>query len=298
VRHHASLRLSAPIAWSPGAGQTVPAALSARVHGSTGRPIVLLHGLGGSRSVWGSGYDSLGADHQVIAIDLLGCGRSPHPTAGYTLDDHAALVARTLAELGVDGRPAVVVGHSFGSLVALRLALRHPGQVAGIVALCPPLFRSAGDARALTVAAITPVERFLYMPTWWARLICRNVCMKRPELAQACARRLRAELPPVLVNEAIMHTWESYSQSMAELLSARARPEWLAEVNVPVHVIRGGQDAMPDVGLLEEMAAAHAHVSLTCIPDANHLVPLTHVSDCVSAIRGMSQAIELQLRIV
>ncbi|MFN2568770.1 MAG: alpha/beta fold hydrolase [Candidatus Dormibacteria bacterium] len=290
-RHGRSLRLAEPIDWSPGAGSTVAASLAVRRHGPSGRPIVLLHGLGGSQSIWGAGYDCLGDQHRVIAVDLLGCGMSPHPRTGYTLANHADAVASTLSDVGV-GEPAVVVGHSFGALVALRLALSHPQLVAGVLAMCPPLFRCAADARERTAAAMTSLERLLYLPTWRSGLICRNVCMKRPRLAESWARRVRDELPPALVVDAMRHTWDSYSQSIAQLLDATAAPEWLARLPVPVDLLVGGGDAMLDMSLLEELAADHRHVRLRRVEHAAHLLPLTHVEECVLAVRSLTARVE------
>jgi pimeloyl-ACP methyl ester carboxylesterase len=98
-----------------------PVSLYYEEHGS-GPPLLLLHGLGESLFTWHEILPALAARHHVIALDLKGFGRSDKPDDGaYTADDQAALVARFIAERGLDG--LTVIGHSFGGTVALRTAL-------------------------------------------------------------------------------------------------------------------------------------------------------------------------------
>ena len=78
--------------------------------------------------------DPLGADAQLVYVDLRGQGRSGRPPlASCTLEQMADDVAALCALLGVD-RP-VVLGHSAGGFVALHLAVRHPGLAGGLI-LC------------------------------------------------------------------------------------------------------------------------------------------------------------------
>jgi pimeloyl-ACP methyl ester carboxylesterase len=128
-----------PTAWTPGAGEERRGALTVRTLGSTGSPILLMHGLGTSGRVWGGGYDALAVGHRVVVPDLPGFGRSPWPPSRCRVDDHADAVARCLAELGLDDEPALVVAHSFGALVGLRLARRRPDLVSGLVVFGPPI---------------------------------------------------------------------------------------------------------------------------------------------------------------
>src|SRR5262249_54010603 len=100
-----------------------------------GPPILLLHGLGGTSLNWAAVAPSLVATRRVLVPDLPGHGRSTAPGSLVSLepfaDALAALVEREQAA------PVPVVGHSLGGLVAVRLAVRRPEAVAGLV-LCAP----------------------------------------------------------------------------------------------------------------------------------------------------------------
>ncbi len=102
-----------------------------------GPPIVLLHGLTanhryvvmGSRKLERSGY-------RVVTYDARGHGASPAPADGrFDYDALADDLEAVLAAQGIDR--AVLVGASMGAHTAVRLALRDPARVAGLVLVTP-----------------------------------------------------------------------------------------------------------------------------------------------------------------
>src|SRR5215218_10961108 len=96
-----------------------------------GSPVVLVHGLGGAASNWVELAPELARDHRVIAVDLPGHGGSSPLPALPNLEPFADRVGLVLRSEAAD--PAVVVGHSLGCVVALRLAMRSPELVRGLV---------------------------------------------------------------------------------------------------------------------------------------------------------------------
>src|SRR3954471_7153434 len=123
-----------------------------------GPPVVLLHGNVVTAEDWAlSGVlDRVAARHRVVAFDRPGYGRSDRPRgSAWTAADQAGLLRRALARLGVE-RP-VVVGHSWGTNVALALALAEPAAVRGLV-LVSGYYEPTLRADALLVApAAVPV---------------------------------------------------------------------------------------------------------------------------------------------
>jgi pimeloyl-ACP methyl ester carboxylesterase len=101
-----------------------------------GVPVVLIHG----NMVTGNDYNTSGvADlllktHRVIIFDRPGFGHSDRPRGRmWTARQQAELLHKALRELGIE-RP-VVVGHSWGAIVALAFAERHPADTSGLVLL-------------------------------------------------------------------------------------------------------------------------------------------------------------------
>ncbi|MGF9694497.1 alpha/beta hydrolase [Rhizobium sp. 0TCS1.26] len=95
--------------------------------------IIALHGgLGFDHGYLRPGLCELADIAQVIFIDLRGNGRSERvPLDTCTLEQMADDVALFCKQLGIE-RP-IVFGHSAGSFVALHMALRHPGQLGGLI---------------------------------------------------------------------------------------------------------------------------------------------------------------------
>lgn len=80
---------------------------------------LLLHGLGNSFNFWNAVAPSLGTVNRTVALDIPGFGRSATPTGGFTFDHAAKKISDFSRKLDI--RNCIVVGHSLGALVALRL---------------------------------------------------------------------------------------------------------------------------------------------------------------------------------
>jgi pimeloyl-ACP methyl ester carboxylesterase len=99
-----------------------------------GPGVVLLHGLGGSRGVWAEQVNRMKKDHTVLAVDLPGHGDSAGPALKNGAADLDAVAADIVALMRKQRvTPAVVVGHSTGATLAVRVALAEPGAVRGLV---------------------------------------------------------------------------------------------------------------------------------------------------------------------
>jgi pimeloyl-ACP methyl ester carboxylesterase len=136
-----------------------------------GPAVVLLHGNGVTAEDWAASgvLGRLAARRRVVAFDRPGYGYSDRPRGiTWSPEAQAALFAQAFARLGL-GRP-VVVGHSWGTLVAAALGLDHRGSVEGIVlvsgyhyptarvdvvAFSPPAVPVLGDVLRYTAAPLT-----------------------------------------------------------------------------------------------------------------------------------------------
>lgn len=96
-----------------------------------GRPLILLHGGAWCWQEFLPLLPELCLRHHVYALDLRGHGGSEHAPGHYRLLDFTDDVTRFLTERV--GAPAVLMGHSVGSVVAAMVAGRQPEQVCGLV---------------------------------------------------------------------------------------------------------------------------------------------------------------------
>lgn len=109
----------------------------------SGSPLVLLHGIGHRWQAWAPVLDALAAEHDVIAVDLPGFGRSPllPEGRGYDMVGAVQACADIFEDMGL-GRPHVA-GNSLGGAISLELASR--GLVSSATALAPAGFWTARD---------------------------------------------------------------------------------------------------------------------------------------------------------
>lgn len=113
-----------------------------------GPTILLLHGAGAATHSWRDLMPILAERAHVVAIDLPGHGFSGDPgSGGLTLPGMSRRVGGLVEAMG--WRPALVVGHSAGAAVALRLALDGRIGDAGIVAINGALAPFAGAVAPL-----------------------------------------------------------------------------------------------------------------------------------------------------
>ena len=113
------------------------------------RSIVLVHGGGAHSRWWDHIAPLLARGWQVLALDLSGHGDSGRRPR-YSLDTWASEVLAVVAEAG-DAASSVVIGHSVGGLVTLRLASLAGSQIAGAVAIDSPVRDMAPEDRGPTL---------------------------------------------------------------------------------------------------------------------------------------------------
>jgi pimeloyl-ACP methyl ester carboxylesterase len=214
-----------------------------------GSPIVLLHGNGAIATDFeGSGViDRLAARHRVIAFDRPGFGYSERPRNRiWTPRAQAALLARALAQLNV--QQPIVVGHSWGTLVALQLAADFPQHVRGLVLisgyyfptwradvflLSPPAIPLLGDLMRYTISPL--ISRLI------ARPMMRKMFAPRPispdfESAVPLALMLRPGQLRAAAEESGLMSW-----------AAAALRKSYRELTLPVTIIAGDGDRVTDL---------------------------------------------------
>lgn len=108
--------------------------LAYTVEGTGSQTILLLIGLGGRASDWGTTLPrALSERYRVVRVDHRGAGLSPPAPGGYTLRDMARDATAVLDAVGAER--AHVVGYSMGGMIAQLMATEHPERVERLVLL-------------------------------------------------------------------------------------------------------------------------------------------------------------------
>jgi pimeloyl-ACP methyl ester carboxylesterase len=260
-----------------------------------GPPVVLIHGNVVTAEDWAlSGVlDRVAArGHRVIAFDRPGYGHSERPRGrAWAATDQADLLLRALARLGVE-RP-VVVGHSWGTLVALALALDHPGAARGLV-LVSGYYHPTLRADALLVApaavpvlgdllghTVSPLLGAATLPLLVKGMFAPLPVPERFERGFAGAMAVR---PSQIRAEA--------RDGVGMALQTRAMRGGYGDLRLPVVIVAGAEDKVVDVGrhaarLREQIPGSE----LRLVPGAGHMVHHAvpgQVAEAVEAVSGRS----------
>jgi 3-oxoadipate enol-lactonase len=119
-------------------------------------PLVLIHGLGGAAANWTELAPTLARSRRVLIPELPGHGGSAALPVAPTLEPFADRIALVMDRAGIG--PAVVVGHSLGGLVAVRLALRRAELVRGLVLAAAAGISSRGRRARYALAILGVVK--------------------------------------------------------------------------------------------------------------------------------------------
>lgn len=174
--------LSAPVTSSYQVSVTAPGQKPTSLHveeAGKGKPVVLLHGLGGSTFAWRHIIPELARSYRVLAVDLKGFGQSDKPLDDhYSAEDQADLIAAFLRERDLEG--VTLIGHSFGGTVALNTALElnsEPGRISKLVVLDAPALQQdfTGEEELIRTPGLPSSVLMVTPPEILAQLLLRVV---------------------------------------------------------------------------------------------------------------------------
>lgn len=225
-----------------------------------GDPVVFLHGLGGTRSSWGSQLRVLGRQFRCIAWDMPGYGSSA-PLRPLTFAGIADRLAALLDSLGIER--ADLVGLSFGGMHALHTALRHPDRVRRMVlADTSPAFGMGGARPADWISdRLAPLEDGSTPDDMADRVIDAITAAPLPAAVRAEIAAAFSEISSGAFRAAV-HC----------LVAHDVRPR-LAEISHPTRVIVGELDAETPPSYAQALAAGLADSDLCVLAGVGHLSP-------------------------
>ena len=149
------------------------------------RPVVFLHGLvmDNLSSWYFTVANAVAQRSPVLLYDLRGHGKSERPAQGYGLEDMVADLAAVLDGAGAPG-PVVLVGNSFGGLLALSFARAHPERVAGMCLVDAHFGDEMFGAQMEATLRLTGEERDRRIADSFQSWLGRHSERKRTRLAQ------------------------------------------------------------------------------------------------------------------
>ncbi len=208
-----------------------PYLLAKRSDVGGGTPVVLLHGIGQSARVWQPLISRLENEpFRVVAFDLLGFGDSPKPRwPSYDIDTHAQAVIASIKHKRF-GQPVLLVGHSLGALVALRVARLRPDLVHHVIMYEMPLYDGLPEKRRYKA-------RLRVYFTFYEWVLKQN-----PTFGEA-KKRFRERLATKVVgSELTAEAWRPFVKSLENSIMRQTAASDIHELQMPADVIYGSRD--------------------------------------------------------
>lgn len=217
--------------------------------GRRGRPIVLIHGLGGTSENWAALLPLLSREFLVYAPDLPGFGRTPLAPEGVNIATHVLYLKRFLDALGYPR--AILVGNSLGGWIAASFAAAYPERVEHLF-----LLNSAGLRR-----------EDVHSPYAEDRGAARR------SIEHMMGRAL--PVPKFILDAMVRNSQEpAYKRFIQEYDAREELDEKLARISAPTTIIWGEQDRLLPIACAYDLRAGIPGSALVLLPRAGHLTQL------------------------
>jgi cis-3-alkyl-4-acyloxetan-2-one decarboxylase len=250
-----------------------PYALAKTFETGSGQTIILLHGIGRTGQVWQHVVEQLqGKAYRAVAFDLLGFGKSPKPEwPDYSVDDHAQAVIQSIKKLRVNG-PIIIVGHSMGCLVAVRVARLRPDLVKHMVLYEMPLYEGLPQKR------LYQARLKLYFRLY------EKVVQYQPTFNRETAKLAEKLAVRITGFGVSRQSWTPFTKSLQNTIVKQKTMQDLKHLSMPIDVIYGAFDMLVIRGKPQETFGTASTI-------AAHTVRARHTIS-IKASRFIVQRIE------
>ncbi|OGD62969.1 hypothetical protein A2160_04365 [Candidatus Beckwithbacteria bacterium RBG_13_42_9] len=218
--------------------------------------IVFLHGFGGDASVWDDFKDlAVKNKFRFLSLDLPGHGFSFRPPKPLKMKEIAVIVKKVLENEGI--KEVIVVGHCFGGMVGLEMALNFPDLVKKLILIC------SSCQFPYTLRFFSPLLSLLAFIPWGYQ-------QGHVDMAQF---RGTADFDPLRIYSDLIHVGLGSYLKIYQGILNWSRKEDLNKLRIPTLIIAGRYDHIFCLEWQKKMAKMIKEVELYEI-DSNHIAPI------------------------
>lgn len=241
-------------------------------HGK-GRPIALIHGFPLDSRMWDKQIHALADLGRVIAIDLLGFGKSPSNDP-FTLMGQAKLLREALKAM--DALPCIPTGLSMGGYIALEFAHVFPTDMQALMLLdtraeADSPEGKAGRNKMLEILAAGGAKAVADQLI--GKLVSADTIQHRPQVVRDL-RSMMEQCPVKTIEHALV--------ALRDREDARS---YLPSISVPTLIVVGKDDAITPIPSAEALHQGIAHSKLEIIPGSGHMTTMEQPEQVNQAIR-------------
>jgi pimeloyl-ACP methyl ester carboxylesterase len=239
-----------------------------------GPAVVQIHGFGGHTYSFRYTIPALSADHRVVALDLKGFGYSErHADSDYSLTEQARLVTRFMDRLDIG--KAVLVGHSMGGGVAMRVASMWPEKVEKLVLVASVPGEGFPTVGSRALPLIRPILPLL------TRLIASRLLSATVHSSSSVTAEMRkAYLAPLRIRGSM----NGLHQMMRD--SRRIGPVDHERIRQPTLILRAAHDHIIPDHAIERLRQNLPHAVTVTVERAGHLLLEERPDECNAAIQS------------
>lgn len=238
-------------------------------------PLIMLHGFGASLDQWRNNASALAQERPVYTLDLLGFGHAAKASSIFTVGLWSAQVYDFWRSF--INRPAVLIGHSLGALVALNTTVEHPETACRLIMLTLPAAREELLSGWLEVVT-RPIEQFFSTP-----LLIRPLFkfLRQPWVIRGALRQIyqtQTRVDSALVEQFIRPTRErGAARTLCYLVRSRTERQFspttqalLPQLSVPTLLLWGQSDRIIPPTWGQQITPLNPKISLVVLPEMGH----------------------------
>lgn len=241
----------------------------AAISNGAGPEVLLVHGVGLRAEAWCGQLGALAQRCHVLAVDLPGHGESPRLGTTPKISAFTDAIAVNLT------KPMVVVGHSFGAMIALDIATRYPGLVHGVAAL-NGIFRRDTSAKEAVLArsalldGMTAVDPSVTLTRWFG---------SDPSTERDACQTWLSEIDPAGYRDAY------------RVFAAEDGPsaEALQNLTCPALFLTGADEPNSTPQMSRRMASLAPLGKAVVVEGASHMLPMTHARQVSTILQHFIQ---------
>ncbi|MFD3449963.1 alpha/beta fold hydrolase [Microbacteriaceae bacterium 4G12] len=263
--------------------------IKAYEYSQKGEPILFLHYMGGSASIWRSIIPGFTEEYRVIAIDIRGHGNSAHPQKGYQLETLVEDVREVLDALGI--HKTHIVGSSLGCYIGTMFAAMYADRVISLVNSEGALVNHSGPGGLYTESKEEHLNKYFSNP--------EQEFDSREDLIQYMKKNwlpwnkesalvMEDYKPRKLQNERV--TFVSKRENMrqiAEDLYDRRIEEWYDHVQCRVLFLPAEKegDLNKKLAFIKSVESKLSESKTVVIPETTHAMMFDHAEEMVGEIK-------------
>ena len=249
--------------------------------GSGDKSIVFVHGLGGTKDYWSPLISALSLTDKATLhlFDFEGHGLSPtHPLSALSIDSLAADLAGVFSHAGASAsKPATLIAHSMGCLVAMRFALDNPSLVGKLVLVGPPpspLPKPASDGSYARAALARTKGMAAVVDAVVAAGTSERTKRENPLAVAAVRLSLLGQDP------------EAYAKACQALAGSAGRELEVEGLGMPTLVVTGNEDKVSPPALCDGYVGRMGDARRVVLEGVGHWHVFEDVKGVAESLRG------------